>query len=221
MTNETEISPPSKASLSFDTLLVRLKNVLLQGVTDLARPGNAGRPRSAEAIEITDQGIFLALANSDRPVPLTPQMLASFANRAIPRPVDLVFRENTCIDVTFSVPTAPLAELRQLIESEVRFRSPFSEAVALSFWTAREQVDGRWQVQAAVLLKAKVAELLADLQANRVPMGQVWREAAAVSFAAQPAWATGPQAAPGPLAILKGLPGTLKLTLAGSGVCLW
>ncbi len=220
MTNETETSPPSKASLSFGTLLVRLKNVLRQGAIDLVRPGDAGRARSAEAIEITDQGIFLALANSDQPVPLTPQMLAGFADRSSPRPVDLVFRGNSCIDVAFSVPTAPLDELRQLIESEVQFRSPFSEAVALSFWTAREQADGRWHVQAAVLLKAKVAELLADLQANRVPMGQVWREATGVSFAAQPVWASGPQAAPGPLAILKGLPTALKLTLAGSGLFL-
>jgi Fimbrial assembly protein (PilN) len=220
VTNETEISPPSKAPLSFSTTLVRLKNVLRQGVHDLARPGHAGRPRSAEAIEITDQGLFLALANSEQPVPLTPQLLAVFADRASPRPVDLVFRNNSCIDVAFSVPTAPMDELRQLIESEVQFRSPFSEAVSLSFWTAREQADGRWQVQAAVLLKAKVAELLADLQANRVPMGQVWREKAGVSFAAQPVWATGPQPVPGPLAILKGLPATLKLTLAGSGLLL-
>lgn len=220
MTNETEISPPSKASLSFSTLLVRLKNVLRQGVQDLVRPVDAGRARSAEAIEITDQGIFLVLANSDQSVPVSPQILAGFADRATPRPVDLVFRDNSCIDVTFSVPTAPLDELRQMIETEVQFRSPFSEAVALSFWTAREQAGGRWQVQAAVLLKAKVAELLSNLQANRVPLGQVWRDGAAVTFAAQPAWATGPQPALGPLAILKGLPTALKLTLAGSGLFL-
>lgn len=220
MTNETEISPPSKASLSFGTLLVRLKNVLRQGAVDLVRPADAGRSRSAEAIEITDQGMFLSLADGDQQVPVTPQILAGFADRAAPRPVDLIFRDNSCIDVAFSVPAAPLAELRQMIQTEVQFRSPFAEAVSLSFWTAREQPNGRWQIQAAVVLKARVADLVADLRANGVTLGQVWREGASLRYAAQPEWANGPQSDPGPLAILANLPSTLKLTLAGSGVLL-
>jgi hypothetical protein len=220
VTNETEISPPSKASLSFGTLLVRLKNVLRQGALDLARPGDLGRSRSAEAIEVTDQGMFLSLAGNDQRVPVTPQVLASFADRTTQRPVDLIFRDNSCIDVAFSVPTAPLAELRQMIQSEVQFRSPFAEAVSLSFWTAREQAGGRWQVLAAVVLKARVADLVAELRANGAAVGQVWREGASLHFAAQPEWASGPQPEPGPLAILAGLPTTLKLTLAGSAILL-
>jgi hypothetical protein len=118
--------------------------------------------------------------------------------------------------MAFSVPTAPLAELRQMIETEVQFRSPFAEAVSLSFWTARELANGRWQIHAAVLLKTRVAELLADLKANGVLVGQVWREAAAVEFAAQPAWATGTRADPTGRSILAGLSRSLKLTVAGS-----
>jgi Fimbrial assembly protein (PilN) len=222
VTNETQTSPASKPSISFNAVSIRLRNVLQQGVHELVYPNAAGRSatRSAEAIEITDQGVFLALAQGTQTVPLTPRILAGLAERANPRPVDLVFRDNSCIDVTFSVPPAPLPELRQMIATEVQFRSPFAEAVALSFWSAQEQAGGRWQVRAAVLLKTRVTELLADLQSNGIALGQVWREGTGARFAAEPDWATGPRPAPGPLAIMAGLPAMLKLSLAGSAVFL-
>jgi hypothetical protein len=216
VTNETGISPPSKVSLSFSALLVRVKNILRQGMHELARPEDAPRPRSAEAIAISDRGKFLLLAGSDQTVPFTPQILSGLADRTNSGPVDLVFRDKSCIDIAFSVPSAPLAELRQMIETEVQFRSPFAEAVSLSFWTARELANGRWQIQAAVFLRTQVAELLADLKANGVPVGQVWRESATVEFSAFPVWATGARAEPTAWSIVKGLSRTLKLTLAGS-----
>lgn len=220
MTKETEIPPSSMSAPSLGTIGVRLKNILRQGALDLTRPRDAGQGRSVESIEITDQGVFLIVAGADLPVPISPQVLAALADRADPRPVDLIFRDNSCIDVAFSVPTAPLAELRQMIETEVQFHSPFSEAMSLNFWTAREQKGGRWQIQAAVLLKSRVAELLADLKANGIRVGQVWREGKSVSFASEPIWASGPRPEPGPMAILAGLPATVTLTLAGSGVLL-
>jgi hypothetical protein len=221
VTNETEISPASKASLSFGTLIVRLRNILQQGLHDLVGVPDAGRAvRSAEAIEINDQGVFLTLAQGTQPVPISARMVAGLAERAAPRPVDLVFRGNCCIDLAFSVPTAPLPELRQMIESEVQFRSPFAEPVSLFFWTAQEEAGGRWQVRAAVLLKARIADLLADLQANGVAIGRVWREGGDASFVTQPAWATGPRSAPRPVDIARSLPVTLKYSLAGGALFL-
>jgi hypothetical protein len=219
VTTETELPPPSKATPSVGTMLVRLKNLLRQGALDLAQGQGAEPVRAAEAIAITGQGHFLALngqAGGDAQVPVTAQILAGLAARANPRPVDLVFQDGSCIDVAFSVPAAPLEELRQIIATEVQFRSPFAEGAALVFWTAREQPGGRWQIQAAVVLKTRIAELLADLAANAIAVGRVWREGAAVRFAAQPDWATAPAPAPRALAVLSALPGPLKLTLAGS-----
>lgn len=220
MTNETEKTPPSKASLSFGIMLVRLKNVLKQGLTDLARPGDAGHSRSVDAIDLTEQGLFVSLAVAEAPVPVTQQVMAGLANQLAGRPIDLVLRDNSCIDVSFSVPAAPLADLRQMIETEIQFRSPFAEAMSLSFWNAREQSGGRWQIKAAVVLKARLEGLIADLRANGVNLGQVWRDGASLGFSAQPEWFNGPRPEPRPLDVLAGLPTTLKLTLAGSAVLL-
>lgn len=220
MTKETETSPPSKTSFSLGTLQVKLKNILLQGAYEFARSPSPNRASGIDTLVVADQGTLLAAAGAESIVPLTEQGLAEMAGRPSPQPIDLVLRDNTCVDLTFSVPTAPLTDLRQMIESEVQFRSPFAEAVSYSFWTARELQNGRWQIQAAVLLRAKVAGLLTDLEANGLRIESVRREGAGVSYVAQPHWACGPRSEPGLKDILAGLPSTLKLTLAGSALLL-
>jgi hypothetical protein len=220
VTNDPRIPAPAKDAPSLSTFLFRIKNVLRQGAMELASPEQALVARSTEAIVVTGQGTFLSSDASGHLVPLGPPVLAGLASRADGRPVDLVFRDNSCIDISFSVPAAPLAELGRIIETEVQFRSPFAEAMSLPFWNAREQADGRWKVKAAVVLRTRVAELLADLQANRVPLGQVWREGPEASFAARPVWAGGSPDLPRLRDLLTGLPAALKYTLAGSVIFL-
>jgi Fimbrial assembly protein (PilN) len=220
VTNEPETSPRANASVPFSTRIVRLRNLLLQGAVELAAPLSVGEARADEVLEVADKGIVLHVAATDQRAPIGPEILAALAERADRRPLDLVFKGNSCIDVSFTVPTAPLPDLRRIVETELQFRSPFAEDVSLSFWSAKELPDGRWQVRAAVLLKAKIAALLAELQTHGLTVGAVWREGAAASFGARPAWAVGPSPDPSLKEVLFGLPSTVKLTLGGSALFL-
>ncbi|MEM9797760.1 MAG: PilN domain-containing protein [Pseudomonadota bacterium] len=92
------------------------------------------------------------------------------------RDIDLVLQDRAVLDLSFELPSAPLAELRAMVEAEIAFHSPFDPSQAVSIWAGEEQEDGLWSVQAAVLLKANVQPFLDAAEAGDVRIANVRRE---------------------------------------------
>lgn len=105
----------------------------------------------------------------------------------------LVLFEDSCYDLSLTLPTAPLAEFEAMIRNEINFASPFPEEESHAFWRANERADGTWQVHIGVVLKSEVARALEAAAAHGVTLTQVVRlgEDEASSIYAAPAWLTG------------------------------
>ncbi len=200
--------------------LTRIRNLALQGLAELAAPQASSLPRSEDYVELGEDGARLRRAGRPEVAEVSAETLGALAARSGQRPIDLVFTGTSCIDITFTLPAALLPELRRMVETEIGFRSPFANGASLSFWQAEELTDGYWRIRAAVALKAQVTALLDALAASGLRPGVVRREVAGASFVAQPGWAGGTDAAPGPVAVIARLPVTLRLTLAGAAILL-
>ncbi len=126
----------------------------------------------------------------------------------------LVLFEDSCYDLTLTLPAATLSEFEAMIRNEIAFASPFPEAESHSFWRANERADGTWDVHIGVVLKSEVARAQAAAAAQGVRLVRVVRlgEYETSSIYATPPWLTGVPA------LKAGLPKALRLPLAGLAI---
>ncbi|MEM7487721.1 MAG: PilN domain-containing protein [Pseudomonadota bacterium] len=172
---------------------------LQRGVDD---PLAAGR--SAAWVEISETGIRLrdgdAAAAGDN--------------------LNIVITGTGGLDMTFELPNGPLPELRQMIEREVRFRSPFAEGAHASFWSAWEQPDGSWRIHATILLRAALDEARTLATAEGGGIGLFCRDGPGPFYAARPT-EDAPAPPSGPVrTFLRALPGPLRGAALGAVVLL-
>jgi hypothetical protein len=193
------------------------RNLALQGSAELVVPCADSVPVSDYYVAITNDAPTLRRPHSSETKLLSAQTISELVDQRGQAPVDLVVMDDSCIDLSFRLPDATLPELRQIIENELQFRSPFSENASYWFWTGEEQEDGRWRARASVVLKNRVQEALDLLSQAEIPVGMVRRSSPEVEFAARPAWA-GHEANTKSLSITKNLPAALKLSLLGAAV---
>lgn len=106
---------------------------------------------------------------------------------------DLVLFDDSCYDLTLTLPPAPHAEFKAMISNEINFASPFREDDAHAFWRANENAAGTWDVHIGVVLKSEIARALAAAEAQGLQLRRVVRLGAdePSSIYAAPAWLTG------------------------------
>lgn len=220
MTDITDTPDRARFSLSLGNKLVWLRNVLQQGARELADPDANTRAKAGFYVKIGDKGLHLCHRDSLKSHPLTQEYLSALADQNNGAPIDLVFTGDSCIDLSFSLPNASLNELRQMMDSEIRFNSPFTAEASLAFWTSQEMTDGRWHTTAAVTLREPVEKLLADMAELGIPVGMVERKHAKANFVARPDWLNEADDKPMYRKVLSHLPGHLKLTLLSASIFL-
>ena len=194
----------------------RLRNLALQGAAELAAPPASVQPRSEFYVEFGGPAPVFRRPGKPGQVDINADTLAHLAQKTGGAPVDLVFADDSCIDLKFKLPDGLLPELRQIVDNEIQFRSPFSEGASLWFWVAEELPDRRWQARAAVTLKQPVDALLAQLAEHGLPVGAVRREAKDTHFAAYPPWAGSQAPVTRPAGLLKKLPAMLRFSVLGA-----
>jgi len=191
------------------------RNLALQGSAELAVPNADSVPVSDFYVAITDDAPTLRRPGTSEKKLLSAATISELVDERGQAPVDLVVMDDSCIDLSFRLPDATLPELRQIIENELQFRSPFSEEASYWFWVGEEQEDGKWRARAAVILKNRVQEALDLLAQAEIPIGMVRRSTNEVEFAARPEWA-GHENNTNSLSLTKHLPVALKLSLVGA-----
>jgi hypothetical protein len=207
--------PRDDAAVPYGRKLNKLRNLALQGSVELSAPNVDSIPLSDYFVSFDGIAPLLRQNGTSDAEPLTPEALDALAKDRGAIPLDLVFADNSCIDLSFRLPDALLPELRHIIENEIQFRSPFNDSVSYSFWVGEEQTDGKWRARAAVVLKTKVDDAFALIAQHGFPMGVVRRYGKDSAFAALPVWA-GYASEPKPRRIVSGLPSLLKLSLLGA-----
>ncbi len=215
MSNTDDGSTAKDMGVSRGRWLNRLRNLILQGSAELAGPDVNSLPVSDHFVVFTEDGVQLRRSGTRDAVVFDDAALAKLAKEEGDIALDLVFADESCIDLSFSLPDALLPEMRQIIENEIRYRAPFQESVSYSFWVAEEQKDGKWRGRAAVVLKEPVAAVIEQLSQHGFRPGIIRRAAKGSPFAATPAWA-GHDADQRPRYGLKHLPSSLKLGLLGA-----
>lgn len=208
---------PEPTSKSFVRRLNKLQNLVLQGSAELAGPSVDDIPLSKRYVAFGPDGPQLRENGVSTVEVFNDDTLAALAKDDADRSLDLVFADGSCIDLSFRLPDALLPELKQIIENEVKFRSPFSEDASYAIWVGEEQVDGSWRARAAVMLKSAVDPALAQLEKHGLRVGIVRRAAKGASYAAQPEWAT-KQKTRTPYKVVRNLPAPLKLGAVGAAV---
>ena len=196
--------------------LTRIRNLALQGAAELCGTPAASRRPALYSVQFAGESIVLRQAGHSGGKDVTDQTLADLAASEGSVLVDLVFTGASCIDIDFRLPDGLLPELRQMVEREIQFRSPFSKEASLTFWETREQADGRWQTRAAVTLREPVERVMAQLQEHGLRIHTVRRESAGRHFAALPAWAGDNAFLPPPREVFIKLPAALRAAITGS-----
>ena len=191
----------------------RIRNLVLQGLSEWAAPRSDQVPLSRYFISFDHKGTHLREADSRESQPLSREALAALMDAEGAQTLDLVFEGDSCIDLSFGLPDAILPELQKIAENEIAFRSPFSAAASHAFWVVEEQKNGRWRARAAVLLRNRVDEVLTLLTATGMRVGIVRRLGREGSFAARPAWAGH---APAKRPSFRQIPAALMLSLLGA-----
>jgi len=205
------------SSASYGRKLNKLRNLVLQGSEEMSARNVDHVPLSDYFVSFDGSAPLLRQNGTSDAQPLNAESLAQLATERGKFPLDVVFADNSCIDLSFRLPDALLPELRQIIENEIQFRSPFNDNVSYSFWVGEEQTDGKWRARAAVVLKTKVDDAFALMTEHGFPMGVVRRYGKDNAFAALPTWA-GHEADPKSRRVSSGLPSLLKLSLVGAVV---
>lgn len=205
------------AGVSYSRKLNKLRNLALQGSAELSTPSVDSIQLSEVFVSFDGTAPLLRQNGTAEAQQLTAEALEKLTAERGKMPLDIVFTDNSCIDLSFRLPDALLPELRQIIENEIQFRSPFNESVSYSFWVGEEQTDGKWRARAAVVLKSKVEDAFALMAAHGFPIGVVRRYGKDCEFAALPTWA-GHDTESKPRRVFSQLPTLLKLSLVGASV---
>lgn len=129
---------------------------------------------------------------------------------------DLILYDDSCYDLTLTLPAAPLPEFEAMIANEVNFASPFREDEAHAFWRANETASGDWEVHTGVVLKSEVARAQAAAAEKGLRLRRIVRlgKERTSSIYAAPDWLTGEQAPQKP----SGFPRALRLPAAALAV---
>ena len=189
----------------------RLANLVRVGWADLTDPPASVIAPCKNRIEMTDAGAVIVSDGETRPIAAERDLAEAFAE-AGGSVIDLVFRDDSCIDLSFRLPDSPLPDLERMIDTEIQFRSPFNPGTAVWIWVADELPENEWHIRAAVALKGPVQQMVAAAQANGLTISTVRRDGL-VSFAAKPAWAV-----PRSQSKASKIPQVLRLPLASLAV---
>lgn len=208
----------ARSGVSFGHRLNRFRNLAIQGAAELAERPAYAAPPSDYYIEIGDKAPVFRRPGKPGEVEINDATLAQLADKMGKAPLDLVFVGDSCFDLKFRLPDALLPEMRQIIDNEIQYRSPFSEDASLWFWVAEELPDHHWQARAAVALKQPVEALLTQMRAHKLRIGAVRRDTKDVRFAAYPDWTREGAAPPRKAGLWRSMPGFLKLAIAGAAI---
>lgn len=105
---------------------------------------------------------------------------------------DLILLDDSCFDLSFTLPAAPLPELDAMIRNELLRASPFREEDARAFWRANETKGGEWRVHAGVVLKSELALVQDAMRTYGFTLNRIVRLGASKAFdiTAGPDWLT-------------------------------
>ncbi|MEJ8561263.1 PilN domain-containing protein [Yoonia sp. GPGPB17] len=215
MSKADDAPAANKSSVPRRRRLNRLSNLALQGTAELSGPDVNARPMSEHFVVFSEDDVQLRQGGSREATVFDDAALARLAQTAGNLTLDLVFADDSCIDLSFSLPDALLPEMRRIIENEIRYRAPFQEDACFSFWVAEEQKDGAWRARAAVMLRAPVINVIEKLRKHGLSPGIVRRAAKGAPYAATPDWA-GHDDGDRPAYGTRHLPSPLKMGLLGS-----
>ncbi|MEL7181363.1 MAG: PilN domain-containing protein [Pseudomonadota bacterium] len=211
---------PGKITVPRGRRLNRLNNLALQGTAELAGPDVNTRPMSEHFVVFSEDAVQLRQGGSSEAIVFDDVALSQLTEKQGKIALDLVFADDSCIDLSFSLPDALLPEMRRIIENEIRYRAPFADDACFSFWVAEEQKDGAWRARAAVMLREPVVNVIEQLRKHGLSPGIVRRAAKGAPYAATPEWA-GHGESGTPSYGTKHLPAPLKMGLLGAiGFCL-
>ena len=206
----------------------RVRALLAHSVAELAAPQRVPQSRSRFYVEQGNGDLQIrALGDPDR-VAADAAGLDVIAGMVDGGAVDLVLAEDSCLDLNFTLPPGPLAEVRGMIASEISFKSPFSEDATLSFCEAHEAEDGGWRVRAVITLKDRVLQVAETLQQSNLEVRTLVRPYPGGELQAAPPWAESAEATtPALWSALRNLSPPLKAALMGacifflSAILLW
>ncbi len=174
--------------------------------------------RSDFFVELGADAPVIRVLGEDDAVPFEAATLGVVAERLDANGIDLVLTDESSIDLTFDVPPGLLPEVRQMIDTELQYRSPFAEGAALAIWEAFEAPSGGWTVKAALTLKDPVEKLVAALDAQNISVGSVIAEADGTTLRTLPPWQANADDATSPFAVFGALSAPMKAALAGAAI---
>ena len=130
---------------------------------------------------------------------------------------DLILYDDSCYDLTLTLPAAPLPEFEAMITNEINFASPFREEEAHAFWRANEAASGDWTAHIGLVLKSEVARAQEAAAQKGLRLRRIVRLGAdrTSSIYAAPPWLTGETESTSKASLF---PRALRLPAAALGV---
>jgi len=206
-----------RRGLSIGPWLTYVRALLAQSVNQLSATDTLPKEECVFYFELGGPKPVLRERDEAESVELDEYFLAELAKVAEGGKVDILLKDEACIDLKFDVPPGLLPEVSQMIEAEILYRSPFAEGVALSIWEAHEAPNGGWSVTAAVTMEAPVLSLVETLGKYGLGISSIIRESGGQKLRSAPPWVRKERAPTVSFwSLFKALNPTLQATLAGA-----
>lgn len=201
--------------------LTRIFNLVVQGYDEFTLVPANGAASSSIKIAVSEDNAQITGAGLKKPALLDDDLTLSdeAAKLLKGKAVEVTLSSESSIDLTFTLPSSPLKDLRGMIEAEILYRSPFGDGQSYSIWEAQETESGNWDIKAAVTLKPTLEPVLEALKYAGASITSVRRveDGPKPGFVARPEWAVGaPKRSFAPLLSL--VPDNLMLPAAAAAL---
>ena len=198
--------------------LTYVRALMSQSVSEVLGTDGVRAPREDFFVEVSTETPRIHVLGEDDSVDLDDASIAVLSDTISSKAIDIVLGEDVCIDMAFNVPPGLLPEVRQMIETEIAYRSPFAEDAAFAVWEAFEAKGGGWDVIAALTLKKPVDALAAQLSGAGISVSSIIRETQGKTLRRVPPWVTEPTQSPKASTLFRRLHPALQATLAGAAI---
>ena len=219
MTEQTGGVVLERRGLNFGPWLTYARALLEQSADQLVSGDTLPAERCDFYVKLTAGTPCVGVLGEADEIELNHNALAVLGDTVTSKSVDLLLADDACIDLEFDVPPGLLSEVRQMIDAEIVYRSPFAEGSALAVWEAFEAPSGGWDVKAALTMKEPVEALLKGLEAQGITVSSVVRETSGETLRTVPPWRAETKARrAAPWAVFRSLSPVLQAGLAGATV---